>query len=324
MKYDVALSFAGEDREYVEAVATELKNLGVRVFYDNFETVELWGKDLYTFLQNIYQKDSEYVIFFISRHYARKLWTNHERQMAQARAFTEKREYILPARFDDSEVEGIVLTTGYIDLNKYSPTDFAKLIYQKINKHNGKISIGEQYDTAVNIIYDDFDLTEIDNLILKYSCEVANDKSSEYIFNEDIPIIQQKIDIQEDEFYESLEILASRGYIEADERVGSRNMHSFKITLYGYEEYAKSYIINYSTIKKSVATEIVNSEARQSRVISETITKPLRLVNHILEMFESKNFIQISRMIGSGDSSNLRFSLTNPELKRRLSQLNFN
>ena len=36
-KYDVALSFAGEDREYVEAVAQGLKNAGISVFYDRFE-----------------------------------------------------------------------------------------------------------------------------------------------------------------------------------------------------------------------------------------------------------------------------------------------
>lgn len=45
--YDVALSFAGEDREYVEEVAIVLKRFGVRVFYDKFEETELWGKNLF-------------------------------------------------------------------------------------------------------------------------------------------------------------------------------------------------------------------------------------------------------------------------------------
>jgi hypothetical protein len=120
MEYDVALSFAGEDRKYVEAVAHELKKLDVRVFYDNFETVNLWGKDLYTHLQDVYQKQAKYTVIFISEHYARKLWTNHERKMAQARAFAESREYILPAKFDDTEIEGIPQTIGYIDLKGYS------------------------------------------------------------------------------------------------------------------------------------------------------------------------------------------------------------
>jgi hypothetical protein len=44
--YDVCLSFAGENREYVEATAAELRKRGVRVFYDKYEQAELWGKDL--------------------------------------------------------------------------------------------------------------------------------------------------------------------------------------------------------------------------------------------------------------------------------------
>ncbi|HEY0428423.1 MAG TPA: TIR domain-containing protein [Pyrinomonadaceae bacterium] len=137
-EYDVALSFAGEDRKYVEEVASELKRLGVHVFYDNFEKVNLWGKDLYTHLQNIYQNQAKYTVIFISEHYAKKLWTNHERKMAQARAFTESREYILPARFDNTEIEGILPTTGYVDLRKLSPQEFCILICEKLGVTNSE------------------------------------------------------------------------------------------------------------------------------------------------------------------------------------------
>ena len=39
--FDVALSFAGEDRTYVERVANELKRMGLKVFYDKHEAVTL-------------------------------------------------------------------------------------------------------------------------------------------------------------------------------------------------------------------------------------------------------------------------------------------
>ena len=42
-KYGVALSFAGEQRLYVEEVARTPQSRGVSVFYDKFETVRLWG-----------------------------------------------------------------------------------------------------------------------------------------------------------------------------------------------------------------------------------------------------------------------------------------
>jgi hypothetical protein len=47
--YDIALSFAGEDRPYVQQVADELTRQGVRVFYDEFEQDKLWGTNLYQF-----------------------------------------------------------------------------------------------------------------------------------------------------------------------------------------------------------------------------------------------------------------------------------
>src|SRR5687768_10619908 len=100
--YDVALSFAGEDRPYVGAVAAALVDSGVKVFYDEYETITLWGKDLYVHLRDVYQSQARYTVLFASKHYAEKVWTNHERESAQARAIAESSEYILPARFDDS------------------------------------------------------------------------------------------------------------------------------------------------------------------------------------------------------------------------------
>jgi len=133
-KFHVALSFAGEDRKYVEKVAKELKENDVLLFYDKFDEVSLWGKDLYTYLGDIYQNKAYFTVIFISEHYKNKRWTNHERESAQARAFSESREYILPARFDDTEIPGILPTTGYIELDKTSPKDFASLIIKKLKQ----------------------------------------------------------------------------------------------------------------------------------------------------------------------------------------------
>lgn len=36
VKFDIALSFAGEDRPYVQEVANILRNRGISVFYDVF------------------------------------------------------------------------------------------------------------------------------------------------------------------------------------------------------------------------------------------------------------------------------------------------
>jgi len=132
--YDVALSFAGEDRWYVEQVANLLREEGIKVFYDKYEQVDLWGKDLYVHLDEVYQKHAKYCVMFISQNYAKKLWTNHERQSAQARAFQERREYILPVRLDDTEIPGIRPTVGYVDGRKNRPEEIAQMILIKCTK----------------------------------------------------------------------------------------------------------------------------------------------------------------------------------------------
>lgn len=130
--FDVALSFAGEDRSYVEKVAYILREMGLSVFYDKYEAVTLWGKDLYVHLHEIYYKRAKYTIMFISKHYAKKLWSNHERKSAQARAFSERKEYILPVRFDKTKIPGILPTVGYVDLKNITPKKLAEMIKLKI------------------------------------------------------------------------------------------------------------------------------------------------------------------------------------------------
>jgi hypothetical protein len=135
VEHDVALSFAGEDRAYVEMVAGQLIARGITVFYDRYEQADLWGKDLYVHLTEIYRNRARYTLIFISKHYKEKVWTNHERRAAQSRALEEAREYILPARFDDTEIPGLLPTTCFIDLRLNSPVQIALLLCEKLGRN---------------------------------------------------------------------------------------------------------------------------------------------------------------------------------------------
>ena len=80
----------------------------------------------------MYRHAARYCVVFVSTRYSSKLWTNHERKSAQARAFGENREYILPARFDDTDVPGLLETVGYVDLRQLKPKQLAELILEKL------------------------------------------------------------------------------------------------------------------------------------------------------------------------------------------------
>ena len=103
-KYEVALSFAGEQRVYVEAVTRTLQSRGVSVFYDEFETVRLWGTHLAEELQSASEGRASLAVVFISADYVERMWPRHERRAILSRAVVERGEYVMPVRFDDSEV----------------------------------------------------------------------------------------------------------------------------------------------------------------------------------------------------------------------------
>jgi hypothetical protein len=61
-----------------------------------------------------------------------KFWAIHEKRSALSRAIRDKGVYLLPARFDDTEIEGIPKTTAYIDISKKTPRDFSEFVIGKL------------------------------------------------------------------------------------------------------------------------------------------------------------------------------------------------
>src|SRR5215471_14984535 len=131
-RWDVALSLAGAQRNYVEQVAQALTARGVRCFYDADEQIELWGRYLAEELAAIYAEQAAAVVVFMSADYAERDWTRHERRAALARAVRERREYVLPARLDDTPLPGLLSDMVTVDLRTKTPQQFAAMIAAKL------------------------------------------------------------------------------------------------------------------------------------------------------------------------------------------------
>lgn len=125
--HDLALSFAGENRDTVESIAIELRNNDVNVFYDDFYKAELVGKDLSDYFKKKYSDSSKYVVIFISKYYTQKDWTNFEFEIALDKTKTMKTEFILPVRLDDTIVLGMKRTIGYIHHHQNYRSQFSPI-----------------------------------------------------------------------------------------------------------------------------------------------------------------------------------------------------
>jgi hypothetical protein len=133
-RFDVALSFAGEDRRSVKEIARKLRRAKVRVFYDEYQKAALWGTDLYAHLKDVYSNKSTYCVVFISKHYKRKPWTKHELSSAQEKAFRQHRPYILPVKVDDTRIPSLFATTGRLDLRTEKAEGVFRAIMEKLGK----------------------------------------------------------------------------------------------------------------------------------------------------------------------------------------------
>ena len=136
--YDVALSFAGEDRPLAARIAELCRSVGMSVFYDDFEKASLWGKDLAIHLDTVYRKDARYCIVIISEAYVRKKWTRHEVKAVLARAVENPDDdYLLPVRIDDTDVPGLSNSVAFLDARVTTPEEMVQLLGEKIGARSG-------------------------------------------------------------------------------------------------------------------------------------------------------------------------------------------
>ena len=92
-QYDIALSFAGEDRAMAEALRDQLEDNDLAVFYDFAEQHRILGNDVEAYLGPIYKSDSRFVVAILGEKYGAKRWTMFE--AIQYRGRLEKGEVLV-------------------------------------------------------------------------------------------------------------------------------------------------------------------------------------------------------------------------------------
>ncbi|MHB9860505.1 TIR domain-containing protein [Streptomyces sp. YIM S03343] len=135
--YDIALSFSGADRHWASRIADALHSHDIRVFYDEYEKADLWGKDLVQHLDEVYRLRARYCIPIVSANYASGIWTNHELKSALARSITQNEEYLLPVRLDNTTLPGLRPTVAYQVIETEEDVELITMMtLRKLNRRN--------------------------------------------------------------------------------------------------------------------------------------------------------------------------------------------
>ncbi|GIJ35074.1 toll/interleukin-1 receptor domain-containing protein [Micromonospora sediminimaris] len=137
--YDIAVSFAGAQRDQVEAIVRACQALGLNVFYDKDKTVEFWGRNFITGMRTVYGATTRYVVPFLSREYLASAYPMDEYQTALVRAIEISADsYLLPILVGPVEVPAELLSPaiGYLRLEDYEPARLAQIIADRVGVTN--------------------------------------------------------------------------------------------------------------------------------------------------------------------------------------------
>jgi hypothetical protein len=134
MDYDIAVSFAGAQRNLVEPIVRACQALGVTTFYDKDSTVEFWGRDFITGMREIYGgARTRYFVPFLSEEYLSSAYPMDEYHAALPRSI-EVRDYILPIVVGSVNVPAELLSpaTGFLRLEDYTTDRLARVIADRV------------------------------------------------------------------------------------------------------------------------------------------------------------------------------------------------
>lgn len=308
----VFICHASEDKErFVLDFATKLSSKGIDAWVDIWEIYP--GDSL---VDKIFEEgitNAQAVIVVLSKYSVNKPWVREELNASMVKKINESIK-LIPVVIDDCQVPACLQSTAWVvikSLENYE--EEVDRIVMSIYGHRDKPPIGRPptySQTEIDVLPD---LTKVDSLVFKLSCEKAIENSHRHVNTESILEQGSSLDIPPEEFFEALEILDRKGYIKARRNAGVRGIPFFSITSYGFDKYARVYIDNYDSILKSVVSQIVNHNKKDISSISASLNQPQMIVDYFFEVLERKRLIKVVKHL-----SGTRIWDVSPELRRML------
>jgi hypothetical protein len=113
LEYDLAISFAGENRDLAKRFAEKIEIFDVSVFFDELYEANLLGRALTKQFTRIFNTDSQFVLVLLDVNHKEKVWPTFERETFKKRVADEA---VIPVYVDNTVFLGIPEDIYGIDL----------------------------------------------------------------------------------------------------------------------------------------------------------------------------------------------------------------
>jgi hypothetical protein len=315
----VFVSHASKDKErFVFDFATKLRSQGIDAKVDRWEILP--GDSL---VDKIFEEgigQAQAVIVVVSEHSVDRPWVREELNAATVRRI-EGASKLIPVvigNVDESRIPVSLKALAWErvrDLNSYD-AELSRIVMSIYGRYE-KPPIGEPpayTQSSINIVPG---LNEVDSLILELCCQELIERNEgdlrfkpEWLYEAVEPL-----GVHRESALESLRILDGRGYIKAQTTING-SLYDFRVSGYGFEEYARSSMPDYGSLVRSVALQIINFERWTDEQIANDLGQPPLIIRHVLGVLQNRGFITVQKVWGGPT----RITSTSHELKRWLQE----
>ena len=139
-RFRIALSFAGEKRDFVAQVAAVLaERFGEdAILYDKYHEAEFARHDLGILLPKLYGEQSDLIVPVLCPDYDVKRWTGWEWLHIYALLTKGDGQRVMPTRFEHAEVDGLSEAAAFIELDDKTPQYLATRILERLALNEGR------------------------------------------------------------------------------------------------------------------------------------------------------------------------------------------
>jgi tetratricopeptide (TPR) repeat protein len=132
-RFRIALSFPGEHRLRVEAVATLLAQQFSRdeILYDQWHTAEFARPNLDVYLTKLFRDESDLIVIFLCAEYEKKEWCGIESRAWREIIERKQDARLMFLRLDDHQRHDIFSVHGYLSIRELSDTQVATEIISR-------------------------------------------------------------------------------------------------------------------------------------------------------------------------------------------------
>jgi hypothetical protein len=138
-RHDLAISFASQQRPLAKEIANRLTARGYAIFFDEYATTEISGKELGCFFGDMFESDARHGLIIASQDYRKRMWTNHEREFMISRRLRDN-GYLFMLRCDNARISGLPTSLGYWSAKDHTPLDIVGLIATRLGKPAGTLA----------------------------------------------------------------------------------------------------------------------------------------------------------------------------------------